>query len=288
MKKRRKSNSDRRYTALTAIWNRKTPTQLQFRDPGRPKVVLGTRQLSRSDAQILSDSTRISLSNPTLNFYDPRCDLSPMAPDRRIRRHRLAWPNEKSILGNLELWGPAIPGDKASQPEPRDILFSGESGFLVVHVKNRGDAPVTILSASVQTGRTRAIQGRTRSRAAIPSRAAATYSIPITVAEKAEAAFAPVKLLLSCIVDGRRVALRHSVHISVGRLVKFDQQLRSTKDPETKELALSMTAETPGGFREAVAATVRVRSRVSRTSAVTIQMTPLSYLYCVIKTVFPL
>lgn len=262
--------------SLSVVWSRERPMQLESRELDRPEAPARLVKLSAANAKALQDTVQIAFSNPQIGFYDPQADLAPRGAARRVRPHRLNWSTE-TVEGSMEVWGPAMPGDNASQPEPREILFAGESGFLVLHIKNRGRAPVTIAGAGVQTRRTGAIQGRATANVAIPGRGSVTYAVPVTVAEDAEAAFAPVTVRVSCIIGGRKVSLRHSVHISVGRLVDFSQQWSPSKDPEMHELAVSMTAETPGGFRETVSATLGVQFRVDREGSVDIRMVPRAY-----------
>lgn len=262
---------------ITLSWNRASPTRLQFTGSGGRRSAIRTCKVNPPDVRILKASTRLSLRRPQLHFYEPTCELIPETPDRRVRKHRLAWANEKAIQGHLEVWGPAIPGNNTSPPELREILFSGETAFLIVHLTNKSDTPLTILNAKARSSQLKAIQGSTHSRLIIPARSAGTYKIPVKVAEKGAASFVPIRLDLSCMVGSHKIVLSEKVSISVGRLIKFTQKIGETKNKNTKELSLSLTADMPGRIRESVAAKVLLKSTVQRNGLVTIQLTPLSF-----------
>ena len=162
--------------------------EARVRKPGRGKLPVKKRRLLAREARTIKKSLQLSFSNPEIGYYAPCAELMPKPQASDFHGQPLDWSSEKSVLGEFEVWGPAIPGDNSSLPEPREVLFAGENGFLVVRIKNKSNAPVVVTGGTVQSGRSGPAKGRTQAKLAIPPRETVVYTVPITVTETAEAA----------------------------------------------------------------------------------------------------
>lgn len=250
-------------------WSRDAPKMLTAAIEGRPSVP--EVPLNEDQSHALSRKGVIGISAIGLDFYTPRFTLEPSPDESQFEDSQLDISEAVPLRGSVSLWGPAMPGDPSSLPEPRDVLFAGEVGTLRISLQPTGKAIAVITGARVAT-----TGGDTRGNLEITCPASAgapvDLALPLNIAEGREPGFLPLVLKIDCTIEDEELTVTHELTVGVARLVDFGIETKQTGGGQGARHKMTLTADMPQGFQETVTAVMDVTFDVTGQGTVPISM----------------
>ncbi len=250
-------------------WDRRRPKVVRFTKTGVRGAVREVEALAPQASRHLGAGGTIAITETSFDFYQPAASAQLKTPGVEMKLTSLGASGP--LGGTVSLWGPGTPGSNGSLPEPREVLFAGETGQLVCVLSNAGGDVIAIKRVEVTVGETSHAGAVTRSH--LGPQEAAEYSVPIPVPANARAGFAGALVVVEAMLRGEPVRLEKKLTLRFGRLLNIARRVRLISRCEIS-FDLKIAAELPNGFTERAQTTGRIRFAVARSGDVLATLHP--------------
>jgi hypothetical protein len=266
------SNLRRELKEIGLSWDRRRPKVVRFTKTGARGTVREFEPIEPRTVQHLAAGGTIAITESSFDFYQPAARGQLKTPGVELKSTSLGASGP--LGGTVSLWGPGTPGSNVSLPEPREVLFAGETGQLVCALSNAGGDVIAIKRVGVTVGETSHAGAVTRSH--LGPQEVAEYSLPIPVPADACAGFVGALVVVEATLRGEPVRLEKKLTLRFGRLLNIARRVKRISRNELS-FDLRIAAELPNGFTEQAQTKGRIRFAVARSGDVLATLHPTGY-----------